>query len=444
MPTMQLTSGSFTRQAYLRRARVQGVRAIGSNLRALVCRATAAASSSSSQQHTPTLHASQELVLSVKGLSARLQQVEPEQRQRALEAIKHALEEVPGVAEARVEADGRCMVVASDRHSVQLKSLTDAIRGAQRGLRPLPYAEHRWVWQGHDVVFGEAGPREGPAVLCLHGFGASGAHYRKLVEGLAGEYHVFVLDLLGFGGSSKPGTVSYNPHLWQRQVSDFVQQVVGQPTVLVGNSIGSQVATYVAAEHPEQVSGLVLLNATGAMNFRGLYQDDWRLALCAPVFPILAAAMKLDPVAEWAFGSYAKRDRVSQLLADPRFPLYANPEAVDDELIDMLLEPAEEPGARGVFVQVFTGDPGPRPEACMKKVQCPTQVQWGDRDAWTKVDGVLPKYFQDLAAQQPDKVEFHVLPDVGHCPQDDRPELVLEHIRPFLRRVTTSAAAAAA
>ena len=52
---------------------------------------------------------------------------------------------------------------------------------------------------------------------------------------------VLAIDLLGFGESSKPTGINYDPHLWKDQVVGFVREIVGEPVVLVGNSIGSQV-----------------------------------------------------------------------------------------------------------------------------------------------------------------------------------------------------------
>ena len=52
---------------------------------------------------------------------------------------------------------------------------------------------------------------------------------------------VYAPDLLGFGASHKPSDLTYDPHLWCEQVAAFVSEVVQEPCVLVGNSIGSQV-----------------------------------------------------------------------------------------------------------------------------------------------------------------------------------------------------------
>jgi pimeloyl-ACP methyl ester carboxylesterase len=53
-----------------------------------------------------------------------------------------------------------------------------------------------------------------------------------------------------------------------RQIHDFVEQVVGRPAYLAGNSLGGYVAVQVAARHPSQVLGLLLLNSTPFWSFK--------------------------------------------------------------------------------------------------------------------------------------------------------------------------------
>ncbi len=118
-----------------------------------------------------------------------------------------------------------------------------------------------WQWQGNSIHYVQAGTRVTgkPPLLLVHGFGASTDHWRKNVQGLASEWEVWAIDLLGFGRSAKPDIV-YSGSLWQQQLNDFIKEVVGQPTVLAGNSLGGYASLCVAANHSENVRGLILLN----------------------------------------------------------------------------------------------------------------------------------------------------------------------------------------
>lgn len=61
---------------------------------------------------------------------------------------------------------------------------------------------------------------------------------------------------------------------------------------------------------------------------------------------------------------------------------------------------------------VFTGDPGPRPEKMLQKIECPVLVAWGDSDPWTPIDGSIGSFFQKQAKEQ-ENIEFVPLANTG-------------------------------
>ena len=65
---------------------------------------------------------------------------------------------------------------------------------------------------------------------------------------------------------------------------------------------------------------------------------------------------------------------------------YANPNAVTDELVDVILKPGLQPGAADVFLDFISYSGGPTPEALMRDVQVPVSVVWGAEDPWEKVE----------------------------------------------------------
>jgi len=60
-----------------------------------------------------------------------------------------------------------------------------------------------WHWRGFKITYQSAG-ETGPAIVLVHGFGASWGHWRKNIPVLGEKCRCFALDLIGFGGSDKP------------------------------------------------------------------------------------------------------------------------------------------------------------------------------------------------------------------------------------------------
>ncbi|HEY9876111.1 MAG TPA: alpha/beta fold hydrolase, partial [Candidatus Obscuribacterales bacterium] len=108
-----------------------------------------------------------------------------------------------------------------------------------------------WQWRGQSIYYVRAGERQPgrPPLLLIHGFGASTDHWRKNISGLCEDFEVWAIDLLGFGRSAKPEW-QYGGDLWRDQLHDFITQVVCQPVVLAGNSLGGYSALCVASQRP--------------------------------------------------------------------------------------------------------------------------------------------------------------------------------------------------
>lgn len=99
--------------------------------------------------------------------------------------------------------------------------------------------------------------------------------------------------------------------------------------------------------------------------------------------------------------------------------------------VQIIKKPANDEGALDAFVSIVTGPPGPNPVQLMPRITLPVLVLWGDRDPFTPLDGPVGTYFLTLLAQVPNMSLF-VLEGVGHCPHDDRPDLVHEKLLPWL------------
>lgn len=285
----------------------------------------------------------------------------------------------------------------------------------------IPLETHFWTWQNYRIAYTEMG--SGIPLILIHGFGASIGHWRNNIPVLAAAgYRVFAVDLLGFGKSEKP-LVDYRMELWQDLLRDFCITHVQAPAVFVGNSIGALLSLMMLANHPELAQAGVLLNAAGGLNHR---PEELNL----PLRVIMGAFTQLvssDTVGPFLFNRIRQKPRLRKTLHQ----VYRDRTAVTDELIDLIYEPACDPGAAKVFAKILTALPGPRPEDLLPSVTQPLLILWGEADPWTPITGA--KLYRELATQS-DQVEFVPIPDTGHCPHDERPELVNQQILAWLQR----------
>nr|XP_004292903.2 PREDICTED: pheophytinase, chloroplastic [Fragaria vesca subsp. vesca] len=297
----------------------------------------------------------------------------------------------------------------------------------------------KWNWKGQYAINyvvshpENANPNPNtPPLLLVHGFGASIPHWRRNIKTLAKNYTVYAIDLIGFGASDKPIGFSYTMEKWAELILDFLDEVVQKPTVLIGNSVGSLACVISASESKQGlVRGLVLLNCSGGMNNKAIV-DDWRIKLIFPLLLLIDFLLQQRPIASFIFERVRQRESLRNILSS----VYANKESVDDELVEIIMEPTNDPGALDAFVSIVTGPPGPNPVQLIPGISLPILVLWGDEDPFTPLDGPVGKYFSSLPSQQ-SNVSLSVLQGVGHCPHDDRPKLVHDRLLPWLANLST-------
>ncbi len=271
-----------------------------------------------------------------------------------------------------------------------------------------------WQWRGQQIAYQQSGD-QGPAVVLIHGFGASWGHWRKNLPVLGQDFRCYALDLLGFGASAKPAPqpgLDYTFETWGALVTDFCREVIQGPVFLVGNSIGCIVALQSAVDAPEFVLGVVAINCSlRLLHERRQASLPWYRRVGAKV---LQSILQYPAIGNFFFRQVAQASTVRNALRQA----YHQPEAVTDELVQMLLKPARDPGAAAVFL-AFTGySQGPLAEDLLPRLRCPALILWGEEDPWEPI--ALGREFAKFEAVE----EFIALPGAGHCPQDEAPELV--------------------
>lgn len=153
--------------------------------------------------------------------------------------------------------------------------------------------------------------------MLVHGSGVSGHYFLRLAEKLAGSHDVYALDLPGSGSTPKP-----RRPLSVAELGDVVAAVVAQlrldSPVVVGHSMGCQIAVHTVKDHPGLCSAYVLLGPGVDPEARGLLVQAGRLlrdALREPldtVAVVIRSCLRMGPVRFLRTARYLLHDRIEE------------------------------------------------------------------------------------------------------------------------------------
>ncbi len=272
---------------------------------------------------------------------------------------------------------------------------------------------------GLEIFYREAGSKNAPTILLLHGFPTSSHMFRNLIPTLADEFHLVAPDYPGFGASSMPSVdeFEYSFDKLAAVIEKFVQKLGLQQYFLYLMDYGAPVGYRLASKHPDRVLGLIVQN--GNAYDEGL-RDFWQ--------PIKAYWKDKTP-------------ENAKVLADNLLTLEAtkwqytngvrNLEAIapDNWFYDQYL--LDRPGNQEIQLELFysygTNPPlYPQWQEYFRQFQPPTLVVWGKGDYIFPEEGAHP-YKRDLQ-----NIEFHIL-DTGHFALEEDLEFIATRIRDFAR-----------
>jgi pimeloyl-ACP methyl ester carboxylesterase len=275
-------------------------------------------------------------------------------------------------------------------------------------------ATEPWSYAGHPVHAIAAAPAEpeGPALLLVHGFGASTDHWRHNIPALAQRHEVHAIDLLGFGRSAKPAELSYGGALWRDQLAAYVSERIGRPTVLAGNSLGGFSALAAGVALGDQAAGVVLLNAAGPFSDEQAPPKGWG----AIARQTIGGALLKSPVLQRLLFENLRRPATIRRTLNQ---VYVDKTNVDEALVEAIRRPSLDPGAFGVFRTVFDIPRGQPLDELFAQLACPLLLLWGIRDPWINAAGRRAAFQRHAPA-----ATTEVVLEAGHCPHDEVPEQV--------------------
>ena len=277
--------------------------------------------------------------------------------------------------------------------------------------------------KGQTVHLRDEGPRHDggpdggpPPIVLIHGTSASLHTWEGWAKALKGQRRVISFDLPGFGltgpfvANPAAGYEADNYHgdTYARFVLDLLDALQVQRAVIVGNSLGGEVAWRTAAMAPQRVASLVLVDAAG-LNFKPQK---------VPLGFLLARAPVLNKLAEWALPR--------GVVVEGLHSVYGDPTRVTETLVDRYFELALREGNRRALGlrarQMVMGEHTER----LATLKLPTLILWGGRDRLIPPEAGV-EFERRIAGSR--RVVFEQL---GHVPQEEDPALSVAPLKEFL------------
>ncbi|MEP0263715.1 alpha/beta hydrolase [Dokdonia sp.] len=272
---------------------------------------------------------------------------------------------------------------------------------------------------GLEIFYREAGRKDAPTLVLLHGYPTSSYMFRNLIKELSSEYHLIAPDYPGFGRSEQPAMkdFEYTFDGMADIVDGFLEKLNIQKYSLYVMDYGAPVGYRVFAEHPERVTSFIVQN--GNAYEEGL-TDFWN--------PLKSYWKKRTPELSSALEKFHQVDGLKwQYLHGVQDSSKVSP---DNWLLD--LQHLKRPENNEIQLQLFY-DYGTNVkhyaswQKLFKQHQPPMLIVWGKNDVIFPPSGAHP-YKEDL-----NNIEFHLL-DTGHFALEEKGDEIAGYIQGFLKK----------
>ncbi|WP_102345045.1 alpha/beta fold hydrolase [Bacillus sp. Marseille-P3661] len=258
----------------------------------------------------------------------------------------------------------------------------------------------------YELIVNKQAQNSSFTIVLLHGSLSSTFCYRKLIPYFEKDYNIVNIDLPPFGKSEKSRTFKYTYKNLAMLVIESVKKLGFTSCIVVGHSMGGQIALMAGQKEQQLVKGIVLLSSSGYMP---RFKKSFILATYIPFF-------------SFAIKRYLERQGVASNL----LKVVHDQKMIDDEMIKGYEEPFHD---RKIFfpllrlIRYREGDLTPEE---LKQIHTPTLLIWG------KHDRIVPVRIGKQLHEDLPNSKFIVYEKTGHLVPEERPDLVYRDIQVFL------------
>ncbi len=249
---------------------------------------------------------------------------------------------------------------------------------------------------------------QGTPIVLIHGTGASLHTWDYWSKELKKKYRVIRMDLPAFGLTGPNSSSDYSIQGYTIFMKDFLSKLQIENSIIVGNSLGGNIAWNFAADHPRKVNKLILIDASGYPSNK---KRPW-------IFK-LAKIPVLNSVIRYITPKSIIRKNLEQV--------YFDDQKITDAVVDRYYDLALRKGNRQAFIdrtKVIFVDQTQK----LKNLDTETLLIWGDNDVWIPVD-VGYKFEKDLP-----NATLITIENTGHIPMEESPKKSLDVLIKFLKK----------
>ncbi|WP_078379220.1 alpha/beta fold hydrolase [Sutcliffiella halmapala] len=246
-----------------------------------------------------------------------------------------------------------------------------------------------------------------PTLVMIHGFLSSSFSFRRLIPLLTKEYTILAIDLPPFGKSEKSKKFVYSYENLAKVVIALLKKLEIRRTVLIGHSMGGQIALNVSNQKPELVEKVVLLCSSGYLK---------RLP------PSIIYSSKMPYFYLYLKYKLAKQGPLHNLLN-----VVYDHSLIDDEMIEGYTKPFYDDQIFHALTRMIRDREGDLATDILKKIETPSLLIWGEEDKVVPV-AIGRRLNKDLPNS--DLITYK---KTGHLLPEEKPEHVRDNILNFVQ-----------
>ena len=248
---------------------------------------------------------------------------------------------------------------------------------------------------------------KGETIILLHGTGASLHTWDKWTDKLKNNYRVIRLDLPAYGLTGPHPENKYSISEYSEFLNSFINELKLNDFILSGNSLGGSISWYYASTYPEKVKLLSLLSPGGFLNKKNE----------SPLVIKLARAPVINTILRYVTPRFFIKNTLKEV--------YYDKSKLTDLKIDTYRDMILRENNRESFISRSLLNPKNHTNR-LKLISAPTQIIWGNEDAWIPVSNA--KFFESEILN----IRIDIMDKTGHIPMEERPKESVDLLLDFI------------